>query len=71
MVSPDSRVNPARRQAETPLSLLFRLARPAQIARALNISEGTIKCHLHAIYTKLRIQSRFELLAMFDRDRSG
>jgi hypothetical protein len=29
IVSPDSRVNLARRQAETPLSALFRFARPA------------------------------------------
>ncbi|MET4800850.1 hypothetical protein ABIA96_003429, partial [Bradyrhizobium sp. LB11.1] len=32
IVSPDSRVNLARRQAETPLIALFRFAGPAQIA---------------------------------------
>jgi len=28
------------------------------IARKLNVSEGTIKSHLHAIYIKLGVQSR-------------
>lgn len=40
------------------------------IARSLNISEGTIKAHLHAIYTKLRIQSRYELLVALGRDNA-
>jgi len=29
------------------------------IARTLNVTEGTIKAHLHAIYSKLSLQSRF------------
>jgi two-component system, NarL family, nitrate/nitrite response regulator NarL len=41
-----------------------------QIARNLNVSEGTIKCHLHAVYTKLRLQSRYELLIALYRPRS-
>jgi two-component system, NarL family, nitrate/nitrite response regulator NarL len=40
------------------------------IGRELNVSDGTIKCHLHAIYTKLGVQSRYELLAVFDRRRA-
>jgi two-component system nitrate/nitrite response regulator NarL len=32
------------------------------IARTLNVSEGTIKAHLHATFTKLGIQSRSELI---------
>jgi ATP/maltotriose-dependent transcriptional regulator MalT len=39
------------------------------IGRELNVSDGTIKCHLHAIYTKLGVQSRYELLAVFDRHK--
>ena len=31
------------------------------IARELNITEGTIKLHLHKIYQKLGIKSRFSL----------
>lgn len=40
------------------------------IARTLNVSEGTIKSHLHAIFQKLRIGSRYALLVAFDRARS-
>jgi two-component system, NarL family, nitrate/nitrite response regulator NarL len=32
------------------------------IARTLDVSEGTIKAHLHAIYSKLGIDSRFALI---------
>ena len=32
-----------------------------QIARELNVAEGTIKLHLHRVYRKLRIRSRFAL----------
>ena len=31
------------------------------IARKLNVSEGTVKLHLHAIYTKLGIPNRTSL----------
>jgi DNA-binding NarL/FixJ family response regulator len=33
-----------------------------EIARELNITEGTIKLHLHKIYQKLGIKSRFSLM---------
>jgi len=35
--------------------------RNKEIARALNISEGTVKMHLHNIYGKLKISSRLQL----------
>lgn len=41
------------------------------IARSLNVGEGTIKAHLHAILAKLRLRSRYELLIVFDRFRSS
>lgn len=31
------------------------------IARTLNVSEGTIKSHLHTIFQKLRVGSRYAL----------
>jgi DNA-binding NarL/FixJ family response regulator len=31
------------------------------VATTLGVREGTIKCHLHAIYEKLGVRSRFEL----------
>ena len=34
------------------------------IARQLRVSEGTIKLHLHSIYRKLGIKSRFALAAL-------
>ena len=34
-------------------------------AETLGLSEGTIKCHLHTIYEKLAIQSRFELIMIW------
>jgi len=38
------------------------------IARTLNVTEGTIKAHLHAIYSKLRLCSRIALInALVDR----
>jgi DNA-binding NarL/FixJ family response regulator len=40
------------------------------IAQKLNVSEGTIKCHLHAIYIKLGVQSRLALLVALGRTRS-
>ncbi len=40
------------------------------IAQKLKVSEGTIKTHLHAIFQKLDLQSRYELLVAFDRSRS-
>jgi DNA-binding NarL/FixJ family response regulator len=32
------------------------------VARTLDVSEGTIKAHLHAIFRKLGVQSRFALV---------
>ena len=34
------------------------------IARQLRVSEGTVKLHLHSIYRKLGIKSRFALAAL-------
>ena len=34
------------------------------IARELNVTEGTIKLHLHRIYQKLGIKSRFSLAVL-------
>jgi ATP/maltotriose-dependent transcriptional regulator MalT len=36
------------------------------IARKLQVGEGTIKTHLHAIYLKLGIENRASLLATID-----
>jgi len=40
------------------------------IARTLKVSEGTVKSHLHAIFQKLGVRSRYEVLVAFNR-RSG
>jgi two-component system, NarL family, nitrate/nitrite response regulator NarL len=37
------------------------------IARELNVAEGTIKLHLHRVYQKLGIKSRFAL-AVLERE---
>ena len=37
------------------------------IADTLGVSEGTIKSHLRTIYETLGIQSRIELMIMFNR----
>jgi two-component system nitrate/nitrite response regulator NarL len=38
------------------------------IARSLDVTEGTIKAHLHAIYSKLSLASRYALIdALVDR----
>lgn len=42
--------------------------RNRQIAEQLNISEGTVKTHLHSIYEKLNIRSRTELI-LYCRDK--
>jgi two-component system, NarL family, nitrate/nitrite response regulator NarL len=64
--------------AEQPLNLTPREAEVAQlvargnrnkeIARALDISEGTVKMHLHNLYEKLGVSSRTEL-AILVRDK--
>ena len=38
-----------------------------EIAAKLNVTEGTIKTHLHAIYDKLHVRSRIELRALARR----
>jgi DNA-binding NarL/FixJ family response regulator len=38
--------------------------RNKEIAQALEISEGTVKIHLHNIYEKLNVDSRVELALM-------
>ena len=40
------------------------------IARQLRVSEGTIKLHLHNIYQKLGIKSRFALAALVNKKAS-
>jgi two-component system nitrate/nitrite response regulator NarL len=40
-----------------------------EIARKLGVTEGTVKVHLHAIYGKLGVRSRVELMiAVADRE---
>jgi len=40
------------------------------IAQKLKVREGTIKGHLHRIFYKLRVQSRFALIDAFARAKS-
>jgi DNA-binding CsgD family transcriptional regulator len=40
------------------------------VARMLAVSEGTIKSHLHAIYVKLGVQSRSELISALGSSQS-
>lgn len=35
------------------------------VARKLNVSEGTIKLHLHSVFRKLRVRGRTELAITF------
>ena len=40
-----------------------------EIAKKLGVTEGTVKVHLHAIYGKLGVRSRVELMiAVADRE---
>jgi DNA-binding NarL/FixJ family response regulator len=41
------------------------------IARKLNVAEGTIKLHLHRVYQKLGIKSRFALAVLARELPSG
>jgi len=41
-----------------------------EIARRLNISEGTVKIHLHQIYRHLGISKRTALTAIVHGDRA-
>lgn len=49
-----------RREAEV-AQLVSHGSRNKEIARALDISEGTVKMHLHNLYDKLNVSSRTEL----------
>jgi DNA-binding NarL/FixJ family response regulator len=40
------------------------------IARKLSVSEGTIKSHLHKVFQKLGVQSRYSPLLALDRIKS-
>ena len=50
-----------RREKEV-MRLLVKGLRNRVIADRLTISEGTVKVHLHAIYEKLNVESRVELI---------
>jgi DNA-binding NarL/FixJ family response regulator len=41
------------------------------IARKLRISVGTVKTHLHAIYTRLGVENRASLVEAIDPDQNG
>jgi len=41
-----------------------------QIARRLNITDGTIKVHLHHIFEKLRVENRTTLAAVYLSQRT-
>jgi DNA-binding NarL/FixJ family response regulator len=45
------------------LALLLRGLCNKEIARAMGITEGTVKLHLHAIYNKTGVRSRVKLMA--------
>lgn len=48
---------------EIKIALLIKQAKSNKdIATTLRITEGTVKAHLHSIYTKLKIKSRAELI---------
>ena len=57
----------SRREREVMLLAAKGLSNKA-IARELNISEGTIKLHLHRVYHKLGVRSRFALTVLVHRD---
>lgn len=40
------------------------------IAHELKVTEGTIKLHLHNIYRKLGVKSRFALVALVNKKAS-
>jgi DNA-binding NarL/FixJ family response regulator len=41
-----------------------------EVARRLNLTDGTVKIHLHRIYTRMRIRSRTALAAFALQSRS-
>jgi DNA-binding NarL/FixJ family response regulator len=52
-----------RRQLQI-IQLLKTGASNKEIARALGISDGTVKVHLHAIYEKLEVTGRSKLVVL-------
>ena len=56
-----------KRQREVMLLAAAGLSNKA-IALEFNISEGTIKLHLHEVYQKLGIRGRTELAALVNKD---
>jgi DNA-binding NarL/FixJ family response regulator len=57
---PDDRVRLTRREWEV-VEEVGRGLRNREIARALGISEKTVKTHLNNIFSKLHVESRFTL----------
>ena len=53
----------SRREREVMLLAAKGLSNKA-IARELSVSEGTIKLHLHRVYRKLGVRSRWALMAL-------
>jgi two-component system, NarL family, nitrate/nitrite response regulator NarL len=52
------------------VTLLFDALSNGEIAEKLGVTEGTVKAHLHAIYEKLDVRSRIELMiALGDRSK--
>jgi two-component system, NarL family, nitrate/nitrite response regulator NarL len=50
-------------ERERQIAALVGLGYPNKfIARRLNLAEGTVKVHLHAVFQKLDIRSRTELI---------
>jgi DNA-binding NarL/FixJ family response regulator len=59
----------SRREREVML-LATRGLSNKEIARELNVREGTIKLHLHRVYHKLGVRSRFALAALVQKEVS-
>ena len=55
------KVVPSRREEEVP-GLLMQDMTAQQIEGTLCVSNSTVKSHTHAVYQKIGIQSRFELI---------
>jgi DNA-binding NarL/FixJ family response regulator len=54
------------------IATLVRAGHPSKIiARKLRISEGTVKTHLHAIYSHLGVENRAGLVEALGAGRSG
>jgi two-component system nitrate/nitrite response regulator NarP len=64
LAEPASRPLELTRREQDVAQLVARGNRNKEIARALDISEGTVKMHLHNLYDKLNVSSRTELAIM-------